>query len=390
MKLCDESLCTGCGACVNMCPNSCISMVRNTQGFDYPQINEDKCVECGLCEKLCAKVMGGLEERNPQAYSMTLNDDEVLKHSSSGGAAYALSKYVLENGGSVFGAIYTEDFHVHHIGISNIEDLKKLQGSKYVQSSTELCFKEAKKALLSEKKVLYFGTPCQIRGLYACLDGVDISNLITCDLLCGGVPSPGIFEKYIKELIENKGHFDCLSFRSKKYGYGYGYLVTIKNNTGHEVVLKRSHAYFVKTVGAGYVRNSCIGCRFGNINRVGDITIGDFYHLKISSKQFQKGVSLILANTAKGDAIIKNISKSPAVIIECRTLSDVKKSQGCSITGSKKKPKNYDNFFSDWKSLSWMELSKKYLAPKSRKERIVESIPPFILAFLRDLRRKMR
>lgn len=385
MKLCNELLCTGCGACVNICPNSCISMVQNTQGFDYPKINEDKCVKCGLCEKVCAKVMDGLEERNPQAYSMMLKDDEVLKRSSSGGAAYALSKYVLENGGLVFGAAYTEDFHVHHIGISNIEDLKKLQGSKYVQSSTELCFKEAKEALLAGKQVLYCGTPCQIHGLYACLDGTDVSNLITCDLLCAGVPSPGVFEKYIGELKCKYGRIDHYNFRSKKYGYGYGYLIQSIID-GREKILTSNDASFVKTMSRGFVRESCFNCKFRNINRAGDITIGDFWDLSVPFEQWTKGISVVIVNTAKGQKLVNSVINE-AVVNEISIDSCIK-SRSASFKGSRKKPENYNNFFLDYPKITWFELSKKYLIPKSVKGRIAELFPPFVLAFVRNIRRK--
>ena len=138
MRLCSEEKCSGCGACVNICPKHCIKMVRNSQGFDYPVIDKEKCVECGLCEKVCNNVMSGFEDRTPKAYAVSMKDDVALKQSSSGGAAYAMSKYIVENGGIVFGAAYSENFYVHHIGVSAADDLKKLQGSKYVQSDTEM------------------------------------------------------------------------------------------------------------------------------------------------------------------------------------------------------------------------------------------------------------
>lgn len=382
MKLCEESHCSGCGACINACPNSCISMVKNSQGFDYPSINDDLCVKCGLCEKVCAKVQEKYEEKNPKIYSATfLGDDQILKNSSSGGAAYALAKKCIEDGGVVFGSAYDDKLRVHHITVSSINDLKKLQGSKYVQSSIGSSYKEAKDILRSGKKVMFFGTPCQIHGLKAFLSDDEMKNLITCDLLCGGVPSPGVFEKYVFELNSKYGKIDSYNFRSKRYGYGY--LISNVN----EKVLTGHDASFIKTLGAGYVRESCFDCQFRKISRVGDITIGDFWNLKVPFKQWTKGVSSILVNTVKGSEMLKMVSDT--VLMEERSLNDLMRSQTTSIAPIKKRPKDYDEFFLDYPKMTWHELSKKYLMPKSFKAKFVEAIPPFIMAFVRNFKRKM-
>lgn len=386
MKLCSVEQCSGCGACVNICPRKCLTMKRNYQGFDYPEIDEDKCIKCGQCEKVCHAVLQSYEERTPSVFSITMKDDDALKKSSSGGAAYVLSKKFIEDGGIVFGAAYTDDLHVEHICVSNVKDLERLQGSKYVQSITGLCFSDVKKALKSGIKVLYFGTPCQIHGLYAFMQNVKKDNLFTCDLLCGGVPSPGIFEKYINELkLRTKNDFDNYIFRSKRYGYGY-LIQAISGNK--EKILSGHDASFIKTIGAGYIRQSCLGCRFGSINRVGDITIGDFWNLNVNYDQWTKGVSLLFVNTHKGADLVAN--SRDKMLIDERTLEEAKKSQSCSLTGSKKKPHNYDSFFSDWQNLSWYELSKRYFSPKSTKEKVIGMIPSFILGAVRNIRRKMQ
>ncbi len=385
MKLCSEEKCSGCGACVNICPKHCIKMVRNSQGFDYPVIDKEKCVECGLCEKVCNNVMSGFEDRTPKAYAVSMKDDVALKQSSSGGAAYAMSKYIVENGGIVFGAAYSENFYVHHIGVSAADDLKKLQGSKYVQSDTEMTFSEVKKLLKSGKKVMYVGTPCQIHGLQSFLKDIDMSNLITCDLLCGGVPSPGMFEKYIDELKSRRGDFESYNFRSKKYGYGY----LMQSICGKkETVLSGHESSFIKMVGAGYIRKSCIGCRFGSKSRVGDITIGDFWNLKIPYEEWTRGISLVLVNTPKGNDLMQKLADS--VIIQERTMEEAEKSQGCSLTGSKKKPKDYDEFFAEWDKLSWQDLSRRYLTAKSFKARCLEAIPPAVMGGIRNAKRKLQ
>lgn len=386
MELCDKIRCTGCGACVNSCPNGCILMVRNSQGFDYPVIDDVSCVKCGLCEKVCSKVKAGLEERTPRVYSATLKDEKIIKKSSSGGAAYALAKKCIENGGVVFGAAYNDSLQVRHIAVSSCDELQKLQGSKYVQSMIGSSYKEAKDILQSGKKVMFFGTPCQIHGLQVFLTGDDMENLVTCDLLCAGVPSPGLFEKYISELRDKYGEIENYNFRSKKYGYGFGYLIQSIIN-GKEKILTGDDASFVKTMSAGFVRESCLNCKFRNISRVGDITIGDFGDLEVPYEQWKNGISVILANTSKGEKIIKSLTDE--VIVEERTLDDCIKLRASSLKGSKKKPVNYNDFFIDYPQMTWGELSKKYLMPKSVKKKIVELVPPFIMAFVRNFRRKM-
>lgn len=389
MKLCSEEQCSGCGACVNICPQKCITMKRNYQGFDYPSIDEDDCINCGQCEKVCHAVLQSYEERTPSVFSVAMkNDDATLKKSSSGGAAYILSKKFIEDGGIVFGAAYTDGLHVEHICVSDVQELERLQGSKYVQSSTGSCFSDVRKALKSGMRVLYFGTPCQIHGLYAFLQNANTDSLFTCDLLCGGVPSPGLFEKYIAELkTHTKSDFDYYNFRSKRYGYGYGYLIQAISD-GKEKILTGHNSSFIKTIGAGYIRQSCIGCRFGSLSRVGDVTIGDFWNLNVRFDLWTKGVSLLFVNTNKGKSLVTNLQDD--VYIDERTVDEAKKSQSCSLTGSKKKPKDYEAFYKDCFVMSWNELSQKYLSPKSTKLRIIEATPPFIMGFIRNVRRKMQ
>lgn len=386
MKLCSEELCSGCGACVNVCPQKCISMKRNNQGFDYPVIDAGRCIDCKQCDKVCDSVQNGFDDRSPQVYSITMkNDDVSLEKSSSGGAAYALSKRFIETGGVVFGAAYSETLQVDHVCVYNISDLRRLQGSKYVQSSTGHCYSDVKQKINAGTKVLYFGTPCQIHGLYSYLGKTNLEPLFTCDLLCGGVPSPGLFERYVKDLKKKTGDdFDGYNFRSKKYGYGYGYLIqTITGNKKR--TLTKHDASFVKTMGAGYVRESCFGCRFGSISRVGDITIGDFRGIKVNTKQWNKGVSLLFVNNEKGQELLSSCIDE--LIIDKRTIEDAEKSQHCALTGSKKKPYDYDSFFSDCSSMDWYQVSKKYFSPRSPKEKIKESIPLALLGAARRIRR---
>ena len=217
MKLCETEKCTGCGACFNSCPKQCISMRESDNGYKYPVINQEICIDCGLCSKNCP-ILTSYKKNYPITLFSAIykSDDAALLNSSSGGIAYALSEYLLNSGGIVFGAAYDDNMNVKHIEIQDKKDLYKLQGSKYVQSDTGNTFSKVKGCLSDGKKVIFFGLPCQISGLYSYLGSFNTENLYTCDLLCGGAPSPGVFKKYINYLEQKyKSKAENLNFRSK-------------------------------------------------------------------------------------------------------------------------------------------------------------------------------
>ena len=181
--------CCACGACVNTCPRNAIQMKEDAAGFLFPSVDESLCVNCGLCVKVCTFTEKGAGAHGePEVFAAALKDQDVLRESSSGGVFSALANAVLDRGGVVFGAAWTEDLALKHIAVENKADLQKLRGSKYAQSSTGTTFRDVKKILAEGRTVLYSGTPCQIAGLKAYL-GTDPENLLTADLVCHGVPS---------------------------------------------------------------------------------------------------------------------------------------------------------------------------------------------------------
>ena len=192
--------CTGCGACCNICPKNAITMQVDEEGFKYPKIDKEKCINCNLCEKNCPilnKVNLGTKEPLEVLASYTKNENE-RSSSSSGGMFYELANVIISKKGIVIGAGYDEQFNVVHKIINNKEDLKELQGSKYVQSDTKNTYKETKEILEKGTEVVYVGTTCQIAGLKSFLQK-DYNNLYTCDLVCHGVPSPKVWQKYLSE-----------------------------------------------------------------------------------------------------------------------------------------------------------------------------------------------
>jgi coenzyme F420-reducing hydrogenase beta subunit len=202
----EKTGCSACTACMALCPKNAITMKSDSMGFLYPGIDSGACTDCGLCEKICPfhkdyKTEGNF--KTPLVYAARCKDIQELEKSQSGAMFAVLSDWILENGGVVYGAGYTDHFRVAHKRAASKEARDELRGSKYVQSDINNTFKQARDDLQGGRPVLFSGTPCQIAGLKASLTGVDTGNLYLCDLVCHGVPSPFFWRDYIS-YIEKK------------------------------------------------------------------------------------------------------------------------------------------------------------------------------------------
>lgn len=292
--------CTGCRACEQLCAHHAISMLPDKEGFLTACIDEDKCIDCGLCRKRCPQ--NTLVEKTSPKLSMAVRDkdDAELKISASGGAFAAVAKVVLAHGGMVVGAAYNEDMTVSHIVVEVAEDLPLLQSSKYVQSNTDTTYLQVKEALKQGREVLYSGTPCQIGGLKAYLHR-DYDNLYTMDLICHGVASPKLFAKYLVWLGGKMGgKIIGYDFRDKSCGWGLDYMTKTKTKTKTKPsTLDPYYFHFLK--GTTY-RECCYRCNYCTKERVGDITVGDYWGIEKEHPKFYspKGVSCMLMNTDKG------------------------------------------------------------------------------------------
>lgn len=388
--LCETDACTGCGACFNICPLDAITIKRDDCGFDYPWVDFKVCVGCDKCAAVCPSIVGSKSaialDRQRIFSAAMCADWENLKHSSSGGIAFALSKATIDNGGVVFGAVYDNEMRVVHSSTCNLEGLRRQQGSKYVQSHKGYALREVKRALESNKPVLFVGTACEVDGLKNYLNGSDTSKLLTIDLLCGGATSPGLFHRYINYLNE-KYHtvVDDYAFRSKKYGYGSLLCVAYGEK---EIVLRGADAGFLRTMGAGYVRKSCFDCRYACFERCADITVGDFWGLDIDSEKWDRGVSLVFANSDKGLSALQSLSNY--IWIENSDKSHAANSQSCALGGGKKLPEDYDTFFEDAFSIKWEQLYRRYLKADSTKAEVLDSMPAWLSSLLRKMHRGSR
>lgn len=308
-----KDLCTACTSCASICPKQCITMVKDNEGFNYPIIDNSKCIECNLCEKLCP-VLNELEvNRETNSYACINKDEKTRLESTSGGFFSILAEYVLDKNGYVCGAAYDEAFSVKHIIISNRKDLYKLRGAKYSQSELGIIFKEIKKLLDTDSYVLFSGTPCQVGGLKAYLQK-EYNKLITTDLICHGVPSPMVWSKYI-EYRASKDNDDkipkSINLRSKISGwsrYGYSVVFDYDNNLYSNV---NGNDLFMKIFVGDYVlRPSCSNCSFKGIHRVSDFTLGDYWGVwdQMPDMDDNKGTSIVFVHSDKGKTLLEKLS----------------------------------------------------------------------------------
>ena len=219
----DKNRCTGCTACESICPKKCIKMKESSEGFLYPTINEEICIDCGLCIKTCPvnQIADGKNQIADKyfikaGYIVRIKDTDLISRCTSGGAFTAMANYVLDQKGIVYGAIYDDSMNVIHQRISTKSHVTRLPGSKYVQSDISGIFAKVQLDILDGYIVLFCGTPCQVAGLVAFL-GKKPSNLFLVDLVCHGVPSPKLWNKYLKYQEEKYGKLVYSNFRSKYY-----------------------------------------------------------------------------------------------------------------------------------------------------------------------------
>ena len=292
-------LCTGCRVCEQLCPKHCIEMVTDSEGFLTARIDQDSCIGCGLCARRCPQNRGGLRHETAQeTWAARLKNDEVLYRSASGGAFAGMALHVIHEGGAVFGVRWDKDYKAIHDKAETEEALWPLLSSKYVQSDTGHTYSEVKALLQTGRKVLYSGTGCQIAGLKTYLNK-EYDNLITIDLVCHGVTSPLLFQKYI-ELLAHKHHakIEEYDFRDKSGGWGLGYKYKYKYKYG----ISPLDPYYKHFLDGNAYRMCCYSCKYANTERCGDITIADFWGIERCHPGFysHKGVSLVLVNSEKG------------------------------------------------------------------------------------------
>lgn len=313
-----DSHCCGCAVCADVCRQQCINIVENRHGFRVPKVNVDNCVECGLCEKICPILnTRKLSNDNQRCYSSYHLNPEIRQEGSSGSMFYLLADWILSQGGVVFGAAFDEHLQLKHTIATNIEELRPLMKSKYLQSNTNGIFNRVNAYLNKKKLVLFVGTPCQCQAMYNCAGG-NRDFLYLVDLICHGVPSQHLFNRYINDYEKTRGvHIEDFNFRVKPMeGNGreddvHHYMIKGQTNSGNrfeETGHYSNCSFYVGFKKYQIYRNSCYECKFVGKNRITDFTLGDFWHLTEINPDvhdFFRGYSQFIVNTDRGQQLFE-------------------------------------------------------------------------------------
>lgn len=308
--------CYGCCSCANACPQNCIKIIQDEEGFYYPVIKDAAlCTDCGVCQAVCPyRQEGYINTEKPDTYALHHKDKDVLLKSTSGGAFTAIAQAFCNHDFAIFGAAFGSDFTVVHKYITDFENMQALRKSKYVQSFIGSAYAEAKQFLTCGKKVLFSGTPCQIAGLKAFLK-IEYTNLLTAEVICRGVPSPLVYKKYIEYLeVSNKGRIIQFDFRSKEhYGWRGSQIIAQFDNkkTYKKFALSHDDPYTASYFTDLNMRPSCYNCRFASLPRVADFTMGDLWGAEkiMPETDHRYGLSVLLANTQKAKSMIEKINE---------------------------------------------------------------------------------
>lgn len=307
--------CCGCTACESVCPKNAIIMLADEDGFYYPHIDPEKCIDCGLCQKVCS-YQNNLPEHSDKAVFAAVAQNTDISTSASGGLFSSFAISVLKEGGLVYGSamIYENGkLTVNHIKIENEKDLYLLKGSKYVHSNTQGIYPAVLEDLKSGKTVLFSGTPCQVAGLKGFLQK-DYTNLYTIDLICHGVPSEKLFQQYISfEEEKHKSEITSFRFRDKSQGWKLHGAMILKN--GNTVYFEpEESSYYQMFLNSYTYRENCYSCPYASDHRPADITIGDYWCVELVHPELmaenngpiehKKGVSCLMINNAKGQELL--------------------------------------------------------------------------------------
>lgn len=364
--------CTACSACVNICPRLAIKLSRQKGGYLVSKVDTNICINCGLCKEVCSIEKIKISNFPLICYAGNSIQSSTIKNSASGGVFYEIAKNFIEQKGVVFGvSLLNENNEINpcHIMIEKREDLRKIQGSKYVQSEIGDIFKKVKKILDKRIKVLFSGTPCQIDGLNRFLRNKKYDNLFTIDIICHGVPSNEMFLKYLS-CIEERNNYKILNykFRDKKYGWGLVGSYQYKNFLGKvkkKIFPSTSSSYYSLFLEGEIYRESCYSCEYASILRVSDCTLGDFWGIEKEYPEligFEKeklnmknGISCILVNTNQGKILMEKYSKN-ILKYETRLESIIKENK--QLKEPSQKGKNREWLLNIYEKKGYFEIEK--------------------------------
>jgi coenzyme F420-reducing hydrogenase beta subunit len=334
-------------------------MESDSEGFWYPKVNVESCLECGLCEKVCPIIYKNKVINTPKAYACYNKNEKIRMESSSGGLFTLFAEQVIDNDGVVFGARFDDKFNVIHDFVETKEELSEFRGSKYVQSKIGETYKKVKEYLSQGRQVLFSGTPCQIGGLKSYLMQ-DYDNLLCIDIICHGVPSLKVWQKYISyQKNYFSSHIHRIAFRCKDQGWKrFSLSILFKNNKEYKKTLDKDlyMKAFLKDI---CLRPSCYECQFKTLHRQSDITLADFWGIEnvFPDMYDDKGTSLIFINSIKGYNMLKKINEN--ILYKEVNINDAIVYNTAAIKSANYNKKR-ENFFKELDTQPFNKLIRKY------------------------------
>lgn len=392
IQIVNKADCCGCNACGDACPKQAITFKTDNEGFWYPEVDMEKCIDCGLCEKVCPIINVKELKKNdlPESicYAAEHKNLEVVFDSTSGGLFSALADIMYKSNGYVGGAVFNEDFKSVRQFISNDKkDLPRLRSSKYLQSSLEGFYSQVRDLLKAGEKVLVCGSPCQMAALRSFLRK-DYENLIIADYICRGINSPKVWGKYIDSFEERYGHKVVYAkAKSKEYGW---------RNLTQKVILDDGMAYYETREQSNftkgylqtgvYCRPSCYACKFKGYPRISDITLADFWGIEKVDTSMEKnlGTSLVMINSRKGESffeIVKN--RINYVQVPFNSIEAGNRSLNLSVDPPKV---DRNKFFEDLDRMSFLQLSEKYITNHKSKLELIKAPLRYLRAIIINTR----
>jgi len=350
----EKSDCCGCNACTQVCPKQCINMIEDNEGFLYPHVDITKCIDCGLCEKVCPVINQNNPKKPLKVYAAKNANEQIRLDSSSGGLFTIIAEYVINKGGVVFGARFNNNWEVVHDYSETIEGLAAFRKSKYVQSIIGDSYKKVLAFLKEGRKVLFTGVPCQIAGLKLFLRK-EYENLLTVDVVCHGVPSPLVWRKYIVESITKLDKHKQISyenitdinFRNKEKGWkAYRFVLKVLSGNKNIIINQpfNQNIFMKGFLQNLYLRPSCYKCPAKSFKSGSDITLGDFWGISnfIPEMDDDRGTSMVAVNTTKGEGLYSGLALT-SVKTSYKTALSGNPSIVVSATASKYRTLFYDN-----------------------------------------------
>ena len=385
LEICDNTQCTGCGACVSVCPKGAVSLKEGRLGALCSSIDTEKCVDCGLCAKVCPVTSPVTLNKPRNSYASYAHSSQERTTSSSGGAAAVLTNHMIKKGGVVYGCAMDRGMKIGHKRIGNLAEASLLKGSKYVYGPINTVLPQIRQDVKDGRMVLFIGLPCQVAAVINAVG--EAENLITIDMCCHGAPSQTLLNEHLAYL--GWPNSEKVEFR-KKLPSGIEYAFTLYDRRGKCTYSHRAQKDYYMTgfLNGLFMRESCFNCQFARPERCADITLADHWAMGMSEDPemvISKGISTVLVNTEKGARLFSRAQS--LLVYEERPMTEaLRNGQFIAPTS---KPDEYDQFVQYYNKEGYAKACDKYLPALQRKMRVHKIKSRYYKSPIRQFIRKL-